>query len=409
MKIWLKYLLGCIIGIAAAFIIPAESELFNSAMSYISTLTINMGRYALVPLLFFTMTVAVYELYEEKKIFSIAIRTTLFTVISTIFLTILGILIVLIANPSRIPISVEVVSQRISLNIGENILKLFPVSGFASLIDGVFLLPIYVLAGFAGAGCAAEKTEAKQTLSLFYSLSRICYSVMNFFIDILAIGMIGVSAYWMLTLLESANINNFLFFLLVIAGTFIVIVCLLLPLFLKIFLKEPKPFAVLYSALASIIAALFSGDANFTLAVNLRHAEGSLGVKRKLNVACMPVLSTFARGGTALVTAAAFIVVLKSYSSLGVSITDFLWIFVMAAGVSFFLGALPSGGVFFSLMILCTMYGRGFETGYLILRPVAFFLGTVATAIDAAIAFFGTYYIAKKNEMIAERETSFYI
>ena len=58
------------------------------------------------------------------------------------------------------------------------------------------------------------------------------------------------------------------------------------------------------------------------------------------------------------------------------------------------------GGTFVALTIMCTTYGRGFEAGYLLLKPVAAIIGAFATAIDAATAMFGSYFVAFKTKSI---------
>ena len=45
------------------------------------------------------------------------------------------------------------------------------------------------------------------------------------------------------------------------------------------------------------------------------------------------------------------------------------------------------------------MYGRGFEAGYLLLKPAALIIGSFATAIDAATTMFGSYFVAHKLKM----------
>ena len=97
----------------------------------------------------------------------------------------------------------------------------------------------------------------------------------------------------------------------------------------------------------------------------------------------MPMFSIFGRAGSALTVTVSFIVILKSYSSLGIAFYDMLWLLGMAIILSFLLGRFPSGGAYIALATVCGLYGRGFEAGYLILKPAAFFICSTACAIDA--------------------------
>ncbi|MBP5792193.1 MAG: cation:dicarboxylase symporter family transporter, partial [Spirochaetaceae bacterium] len=89
-KIWLKYLLGCAIGFAAAFVLQGYNNRAVEIIEYISELTVNVGKYSLIPLLFFTMTVSVFELREEKRFWRVALKTLIISVITTVGLMVLG-------------------------------------------------------------------------------------------------------------------------------------------------------------------------------------------------------------------------------------------------------------------------------------------------------------------------------
>lgn len=178
---------------------------------------------------------------------------------------------------------------------------------------------------------------------------------------------------------------------------------------LRTLLHENRPYKVLFAALAPLIGALFSGDTNFVLALNLRHAKDSLGIRRRISTVSLPVFSIFARSGTALVVAVSFIIVLRSYSSLDIYVSDILWLTALSFGISFCLGAFPSGGAFTALTVLCSLYGRGFESGYLLLKPAAVIICSFAAAIDAAAALCSAYYIAQREKMIMHQELKYYI
>ena len=75
MKLWLKYLIGAALGFAAALILPLDSLREAAALSFITDLIIRIGRYALLPLLFFSGIMAVYRMRED----SLLLRASLWT------------------------------------------------------------------------------------------------------------------------------------------------------------------------------------------------------------------------------------------------------------------------------------------------------------------------------------------
>lgn len=409
MKIWIKYLAGIAIGIAFALIAPARNETFNEAVRVLSELSIRFGRYSLYPVLFFSFTIGVYELRESRSLLKLGTFTSLILIITTILLAVTGLITVLARNPSRIPIFVEGTADIGSLGIVESFRQILPTSAFEVFTNGAFILPLCIFGGFAGAGCAVDKTEAKATLTLFDSLSRVAYAVMTFFVDIVSVGMIAISVNWVFEYRAMLASRVFTDFILLLAFDLVFVALVLYPALIRLMCGKINPYRVLYASIAPVLAAFFSGDTVMSLPVLLRHANESLGVRRRISSVTMPMFSIFGRGGTALVVTVSFIVILKSYSSLGISFADMVWLLGVAILISFFLGRFPAGGAYIALAAICALYGRGFEAGYLILKPAAFFIGSVAAAIDALTALTGTFVVAKRWDMVNHRDLRFFI
>ncbi|MFC2288538.1 MAG: dicarboxylate/amino acid:cation symporter [Treponema lecithinolyticum] len=409
MKIWIKYLIGCSLGILMAFFLPANQAGVKIVVRFFNELTIRTGRYFLIPVLFFGMTISITKLRETGKLLHTGLRIALCSVVITLIGTVLGIVSGLIVKLPRIPISVEKISDPVRLDIPARLLSLFPYNGISGLLDGSFLLPMCVLAGFIGASFASDNLKAKPALVLFDSLAKISYSVLSFFTDFIAIGMIAVSCSWAIVFFDILSSSSFLGLILLLLADTLIIIAGILPFLLRTLLHENRPYKVLFAALAPLIGALFSGDTNFVLALNLRHAKDSLGIRRRISTVSLPVFSIFARSGTALVVAVSFIIVLRSYSSLDIYVSDILWLTALSFGISFCLGAFPSGGAFTALTVLCSLYGRGFESGYLLLKPAAVIICSFAAAIDAAAALCSAYYIAQREKMIMHQELKYYI
>lgn len=409
MKIWIKYLIGIGFGIIAAFVLPENFLTDTGIISFLSDLAIRTVRFLLVPLVFFSFTVAVFKLRDTKKFFKTLLISLLIIVSSTLLLTILGLVAIFIVKLPRIPISADRVIQGETLNIFENIKLLFPHSAFESLLNGTYLLPAVIFAGLLGIGCAVDKVDSKPAVALFDSLTKVCNAVMNFFIDIFAIGLIAVTSLWMFQFMDvlTTGIYNGLIILLTVI-LFIVAV-IIYPLILYLVCKETRPYRVLFASLATFFAAFFSGDTNLTLALAMRHNRESLGIKRRSTSTVTPLFAIFSRAGSALVVAISFIVIFRSYNALNISFSDVVWVAGFAVISSFFLGALPTGSTFIALTVLCASYGRGFEAGYLLLKPIAFILCSFAAALDSLTMIFGTYIVSQKMKTTERQEIKYFI
>jgi Na+/H+-dicarboxylate symporter len=409
MKIWIKYLLGCILGIIATLVLPTDNLVLQKIIAFLTDFAIRFGRYMLLPLLFFSMTISVCNLREENKLFKVFLQTVAVIVLSSFVLMFIGLISALLIKLPRIPISGEKLSTPIILGLSEKILNLLPDSPFEALLDGAFLVPLYVFAGFAGAGFASDRVVSKPAYNLFDSLSHVCYLIMSFFVDMLAIGMIAISCTWTIQFISLLKTGVYTGFIIMLFVDFVLIVGIIYPLIMRFIFKEMRPYRILYASIAPILTAFFSTDANLSLIVNIRHSKESIGIRRRLNSIVMPIFSSFGRGGTACVTAISFIVILRSYSGLGIAFTDIIWIALVSFGLSFVLGAIPMGGPFVAISVICSLYGRGFDAGYLLLKPAIPVICAVATAIDTVTALLGSYLIASKNKWIERKDMKKYI
>jgi len=411
MKIWLKYLIGVVLGVTFALVAGSENTLFVQATDFLSKAAIQFGRYALYPAVFFGFTLSIFELRENRSLLKVAIITSLIICGTALLLSFIGLLSVLIHTPARIPIFVEGISDVQVLGVKESLLQLLPSSSFEALINGTYILPLCIFGGFAGAGCAVDRNIAKPTITLIDSLARISYAVMVFFVDMFVFGMVALSSYWVVKFHEMLLTAVFADFAILLLINLLIIALIVYPILLKIFCRDINPYRVLYASLAPTLAAFFSQDTHVALTVLLRHSNESLGVRRRISSVALPIFSIFGRAGSALVITVSFVVILKSYSInvFRIAFNDIFWLVGYASLFSCLLGRFPAGGTYIALTSLCMLYGRGFESGYLILRPAAFFIGSVAAAINALTAITGTYIVAYRFNMTGRKDLRFFI
>lgn len=400
MKIWIKYLIGVALGLAAAFILPLDSQIGSSVLAFITEIVIRIGRYTIIPLLFFSGIMAVYRLNDAKIVGKTALWTVSVIVSSTLLLTVLGFISIVLIKLPRIPIITEKVSQVTTLNIQDLIRQMIPFSSVNSLIDGEFFLPAFIFALIVGAGCCMEHSNLKPILSLTDSLSELFFNISTVVTDLLSIGMVAIMCNW--TVQFRAVILRGVFNPLIIMLTvdFILVAGVIYPLIVRSLCRGGKPLKVLSACVVPFLTAFFSGDTNLTLPINMRLGKEKLGIRQRTNGFVYPLFSIFARGGSTLVVIISFVVIWRSYSTLPIEFPEMLWISGTAFILSFLLGGMSTGGAFVALTVLCTIYGRGMETGYLLLKPAAAIIGSFAALFDAATTMFGTYIVANNTKTI---------
>ena len=393
-----------------SLLLPADNQTVLSAFAWLEKLALGIGRYAVIPILVFSLTIAIYELRQDGQFWPMVFRNLLVIAGASLFVIILGILVTLIFTPSRIPILIEEQFEIISLNMAQNILDVFPSNMLSVLTgEGLYLFPVCVFAFFLGMGLSYDRNYSKSILSLTDSLSRIFYHVSSFFSEILGFIMIVLAAYWSIRFNAVLKADVFRDLIILLFVFSIVLGFGIFPLFLYFLKPKVNPWRILYGSLSPAVAAFFSGDLNFTLPVLLRHAKENFGIRRRSNSLSLALFNTFCRGGSAMVAAMAFIVIIKSYSSLELSTPEIFSIGIRAFGISFLLARHPGDSAYIALAVLCLGYGKNFEAGYLILKPLAFFLIAVGTYLDAIICSLGSYAIAHSSGFIDENKSRRFI
>jgi Na+/H+-dicarboxylate symporter len=410
MKIWVKLLIGSILGIVLGYLLPYEKQSVISVMVWLEQMALHIGSYTAIPLLFFSLVIAIYELRQDKEFWPLVGRSFLLIIAGAAFIISFGIIITLLFPPARIPILIEEQFETISLNLSDMALGIFPSNLFSALInDGQYLLPACFLAFFLAMGLGLDRNYSKPVLSMGDSLSRVFYQIATFFSEILALVIIVLAAYWAVRYNAILHANVFRDLILLL-GIFAFILGLgIFPLFL--FLLQPKtnPWVSLYGSLGAAFAGFFSGDLNFTLPVIYRHVKENLGVRRRANSVTVSLCSIFGRAGSAMVAAISFIVIIKSYSSLGISMPDVITIGIRAFLLSFLLAGHPGNGAYTALAVLGMGFGRGFEAGYLILKPMAFYLVAVGTFLDVLFCCFTSYAAGKWSGFQEDKDMRHFI
>ncbi|MDR0525640.1 MAG: cation:dicarboxylase symporter family transporter [Spirochaetaceae bacterium] len=431
MDVWKKLLIGSVLGGLLGWFLPGEASVLK-VLEGLQEMGLRIGRYMTAPMLVFSLTIAVYELREmgrdankrklerlwrkktpqdgppegnvlkaesagrEQNPFGkLILHTFLMMAGVAFFVMLVGIGVIYFAPTIRIPtLAVEQVPI-VSLHPLDGILGLFPSNIFA--FDGVYLLPLCVFAFFVGSGLSGDRSICKPVVTLVNSLSHIFYDIGAFFYEILGWVMIILSAYWMARYRELMREDTFRSIILLLGVLSAVLGFIVLPLFFSFFGGRKHPWAVLRGSLGPALTGFFSGDCNFTLPFLFQHAKKELGVRRRSNAITLPLFATFCRAGSGMIGVIALVIVIQSYSSLSLKLPDIFFLGFQGFCISWLLARHPGDAAYTALAVLCLQGGKGFEFGYLILKPLGFYLIALGTFLDVMIASFASHSLAKIN------------
>jgi aerobic C4-dicarboxylate transport protein len=406
MKIWIKLLIGSLVGLAAGFFIPVQSQGFFDSLS---SLLVGIGRYALFPFIFFSLGIGTSELRQEKRLLRVYYSVFKYLVLSAGLLIIIGTLSVLVFPPERIPITIESDRAFDPVSVIGGLQTIFPRNLFAVFFgSGDFLLPILVLAFLLGLNMDFDRQLTRPVMQLFDSLSRIFYHLNSLIAELFAIALIAIAAA-RVSHLSHSDLGMYKQIIIILAVDVVVVAFGVFPGALYLLGIRENPYRWLYASIGPAIAGLFTGDAYISLGILTKHGKESLGVPRMVGSAVYPLFAVVGRAGTAMVATVSFILILRSYSSLEITFLQTLWVMLFSFIVSFILGAMPGNGAFYAVFMLCSLYAKGLQEGYLILRTIAPLLVSFGAFIDVLSSAFVSLLVAREENVWTEVETENFI
>lgn len=388
MKIWLKYLIAIGLGAGLSLVTPIP----QGALSYLSRLFVDIARYAFVPLAFFSAALAAEEAREDKRLLRLVGRSLAYSALAVFALTGLGVAGAFVLSPARIPLNADsgIVAMELAAPAALAA-RVFPPSMLSALLDHDYLLPMTVAALVLGTALGFDKSVTKPLATVVDSASRTLWQVNGFVVELFPLAVIALSAAQVRGLSGIGQLAMYGNLFLSLGIQLVVAIFGLLPLLIFLHDRRTNPYRTLYALAGPALLGLVSGHALAPAGSAAKHLKDSLGLRRRAGAISLPVALSFGRAGSAMVGATAFIVVLSSYSSLGISSGTVLWMLAYVPLSALMLSAAPAQGPLAALVFLSGAYGRGFESGYLLMVPVALPLMAMAGLLDALFSTAAAY------------------
>jgi len=408
MKIWIKYLLGIILGVVLGIFISPENIVFKEVIQFLTELTINIGRYTIFPIVFFSIGYGTFKLKQEKLVGIIYLKIITYILASSTLLVLVATGIVLLFSPDRIPIIIE---NQTSFNFPgyKNILtSIFPMSLFQVFSENSnYLFPVTFLGFFLGYNFSFDKVMTRPAYQLFDAMSRILYQIGRFIVEILGFGMIILAANFTIQIIQTPQLVLFKQLIILLTINTVLVIFGIYPAIIYFLSGKQNPYKIIYAILGPSLTAAASGNSYFTLTNLIFHVKENLGVPRKIGSATLPLFTLFGKAGTAAATSITFFLILKSYSSLSIDLAGILWIMLFSILTSFLAGTVPGIGILVSLAAMCKLYGKGIEEGFLIIGSVGPILISFSVLIDTITAGVSSFLIShheKGNKEIPTKD-----
>ena len=396
MKIWLKTVLAAAAGLLIGAVLARRDGQVAELASSLARIATQFGGYAVFPCVFFGLVIGTHQLRAAGAALRIYGRLVLYLAGSTALLVVVGIAAVLLLAPERIPIVVIVDPATYAMpSLLDSAAAALPANLFRALVsDGPLLLPVVVLALVIGFNLDFDAAITGPVIRITDALSRLFFQINSLIVEVFWIAIVVIGA---ATLISLGAAELALYRELAILLVIVVIVLYLgvFPALLYLLGERTNPYRWLYAALGPALAGALTGDAYVSLGSLLVHGRGSFGLPRTVTSAVFPLFALFGRAGTALVMGLSYLLVLRSYTSFGVTGEQILWAALFSFLISFVVGTTPGPGAMVGLALLWTMSGHGLREGYLIMQPIASLLVSTAVLLDVTTAALAAHLVGR--------------
>ena len=399
MKNWIKVLLGAFLGAGIGAVLPAKVEFLHGLTRFFFDLSVNFGKYIFIPLVFFSLVIEVYEMYRQKTLKKIFLRGLAFTGGVSLLAVLFGTALTLLLSPQRLShIIPEAEVYRVP-GLSDFLLSFVPSDMIRVFFNPYgILFPVVVLTFLIGVNLSFDRLATKSISNLFDSFSKLFQHINTFVVDILWIMIFFISLRFSYSLKAgpalNADIVYFILFLVLEAVLFLFVFC---PALLFLFFKEKNPYKLLFGLMTPALTAFLSGDVLLSHAVLIKHNEKNSGVDMTTNSFLTGFFAAIFRPGTIMMTVSAFLMILKSQSGLTISFSSVMIAVLLSLVLSLYTGTIPVVGSFFSVIVMCGLYGVVKSDAYNLLVPLLPILFGLAAFIDTVCSGLSVYLIARQT------------
>jgi aerobic C4-dicarboxylate transport protein len=384
MKIWVRYLAGTIVGIGLGTLLPLSGGDTYLVLQDLAGLVLRVGRFFLFPMVFFAAIVATDELRDDDRLLRTGLSVLAALAVVLLVATTLGAVSIMALQPQRIPPMVQEGRIGTAPRVISRLLETIPANSFRLFVAGENALLMILLFGIIIGFSLRYDREITSPVSLVAdSANRILFRLNAALTGFVGFFLIVPTAMMVVLIRQTRDLVLFGQFMLVVSSAALLLGIVVYPAALYFLDREhSRPLAWLRRMVPPGLAALASGDVFFALATYSRVANEDLAVPRRIGGVVPPLVAIFGRAGTALVSVAAFILVIRSYTALEIGFVAVVELTAAGTVYALLLGRTPAGAVLLLLSYLAARYGRGMEDSYLILLPVMPLLERIGAWLD---------------------------
>ena len=394
-------LIGCVLGIAAGYALPAASPEVASATLYgaklVGNVFLDLLRMVLVPLVFASIVTGVANLRAHDQMHRVWTTTLAFFFASMAIAILIGFAAAQIFQPgeglnlamfAESTAGYQARQMPLPDYIAQFLRGLF-MNPFKALAQGE-ILAIVVVALFLGIALVVGGERYRQIRTLIEELQELCLRIVGWIMHLAPLGLAALLLQLVATQ-DSALLGSLAHFIVVVTGTTLFHGVIVLPLILWL-ITRMSPLAFFKGAREALLTAFVTSSSAATLPVTLRCTEQHLHVRKDVASFVVPLGATVNMDGTALYEAAAALFVAR-LAGIELDLASQMIIFAVAMLGAIGAPGIPSVGML-SMVLVLESVGLPTEAIALLL-PIDRLLDTTRTAVNVEGDMIGSLIVQK--------------
>jgi Na+/H+-dicarboxylate symporter len=346
MKLWVKILLGLLLGVISGVLFPSFSENIKP----LGDIFIRSIKMLIVPLIFSSLVVGVTGMKDPKKLGRIGIKTFSMYLLTTAVAITIGLSVGTLLKPG---VGVDLGSATVTKAkevqpFSETLVNLVPANPIQSMANGE-VLPIIVFAILFGISLNLVGKKADPLVKVIDAIAEAMYKLTAIVMELAPYGVFALMAF----ISQKYGMAVLLPLLKVLFGVYLG--CIIHALFALsgsvYFFAKLNPLTFLKGIIDALAIAYSTASSSGTLPVTIRCARKNLGVSDNLSSFVLPLGATINMDGTAMYQGVAALFIAQAY---GIDLTfgNYVTIILTSTLASIGSAGVPGAGLIMLTLVL---------------------------------------------------------
>ncbi|MFT5421753.1 MAG: Na+/H+-dicarboxylate symporter [Candidatus Endobugula sp.] len=348
--LWVKIIVGMVLGIIAGTILGPNAELLKP----LGSLFINAIKMLIVPLIFCSLIVGVTSLQDTRKMGRIGLKSVAIYLATTAVAITIGILLATLFNPGA---GLDMVANT-SATVGngapplvQTLLNIIPKNPINALASGNILQVIFFAIAFGIALILVGK-KAKPAIQLFGSLAEGMYKLTELVMKFAPYGVFGLMAW----VAGKYGVDILLPLIKLIALVYLGCIIHVVVVYSGIinFVGGLNPIRYLRGVITPAAIAFTTTSSSGTLPATIKASGEELGVSKNVSSFVLPLGATINMDGTALYQGVCALFIAQAFG-IELSFSDYLLIITTSTLASIGTAGVPGAGLIMLSLVLTTV------------------------------------------------------